>query len=224
MERMRTLGLLDSNGKPLAERIQRALTGLLPRVRRQFPSLRDDLALTEVAEEAGRRIASREERGGPIEQLHAYAWVTLRSVATSHLRKPSNRLIRDSVGSKAGEIHIASVEASYGSQGEIERQVLMREALDALSDDERVVCMWKTAGFSAQEIAAAQGRSVGAVDTLFSRAKQKLRQAFGYTPADGRGRAKEQRVNGHTYEPVLVDEDQTETLDAKDSSVGNDER
>jgi hypothetical protein len=89
MDRMRTLGLLDSNGKPLAERIQRALAKLLPKVRRQFPSLRDDLALTEIIEEAGRRIASREERGGPIEQLHAYAWVTLRSVATSHLRKPA---------------------------------------------------------------------------------------------------------------------------------------
>ena len=73
MDRMRTLGLLDSNEKPLAERVQRALTTLLPKVRRQFPSLRDDLALTEVVEEAGRRIASREERGGPIEQLHQHA-------------------------------------------------------------------------------------------------------------------------------------------------------
>jgi DNA-directed RNA polymerase specialized sigma24 family protein len=146
MDRMRTLGLLDSNGKPLAERIQRALAKLLPKVRRQFPSLRDDLALTEIIEEAGRRIASREERGGQIEQLHAYAWVTLRSVATSHLRKPANRLIRDTVGSTAGEIHIASVEASYGSPQDVERQVLIREAMDALSDDERMVCIWKTAG------------------------------------------------------------------------------
>ena len=149
MENMRTLGLLDSNGKPLADRIQRALTGLLPKVRRQFPTLRDDLALTEVVEEAGRRIASREERGGPIEQLHAYAWVTLRSVATSHIRKPSNRLIRDTVGSKAGEIHLAGVQASHGSPEQIERDILLREAMETLSEEERVVCMWKTAGFSA---------------------------------------------------------------------------
>ena len=220
MDRMRTLGLLDSNGKPLAERIQRALTKLLPKVRRQFPSLRDDLALTEVVEEAGRRIASREERGGPIEQLHAYTWVTLRSVATSQLRKPANRLIRDTVGSTAGEIYIAEVEASYGSPAEVERQILMREAMEALSEEERMVCIWKTAGYSAQEIATRQGRSVTAVDTLFSRAKQKLRQAFGYTPANSTGPTEPQPVNGQVHRPVLLDEDQTETLDAKDSSVG----
>lgn len=219
MENMRTLGLLDSNGKPLAERIQRALTGLLPKVRRQFPALRDDLALAEVVEEAGRRIASREERGGPIERLHAYAWVTLRSVATSHLRKPSNRLIRDTVGSKAGEIHLAGVQASHGSPEQIERDILMREAMETLSEEERVVCMWKTAGYSAQEIAKSQGRSVVAVDTLFSRAKQKLRQAFGYTPAESSGRTQPKAINGQARASLPLGEDQTETLDVQHSSV-----
>jgi RNA polymerase sigma factor (sigma-70 family) len=219
MEHMRTLGLLDSNGKPLAERIQRALTGLLPKVRRQFPSLRDDIVLAEVVEEAGRRIANREERGGPIEQLHAYAWVTLRSVATSHVRKPSNRLIRDTVGSTAGAIHLASAQASYGSPDEIERDILMREALEALSEEERVVCMWKTAGYSAQEIAKSQGRSVVAVDTLFSRAKQKLRRAFGYTPARRSNESDSKAVNNQEHEPPLVGDDQTETLDGQHSSV-----
>lgn len=219
MENMRTLGLLDSNGKPLAERIQRALTGLLPKVRRQFPTLRDDLALAEVVEEAGRRIASREERGGPIEQLHAYAWVTLRSVATSHLRKPSNRLIRDTVGSKAGEIHLAGVQASHGSPEQIERDILMREAMDTLSEEERVVCMWKTAGFSAEEIAKFQRRSVVAVDTLFSRAKKKIRQALGYAPADGHGRAKPKAMNGQAHDLMIGGEHQTETPDGQHSSV-----
>ncbi len=219
MENMRTLGLLDSNGKPLAEPIQRALTGLLPKVRRQFPTLRDDLALAEVVEEAGRRIASREERGGPIEQLHAYAWVTLRSVATSHLRKPSTRLIRDTVGSKAGEIHLAGVQASLGSPEQIERDILMREVMETLSEAERVVCMWKTAGYSAQEIAKSQGRSVVAVDTLFSRAKQKLRQAFGYTPAESSGRTEPKAISGQVRAPLLLVEDQTETLDVQHSSV-----
>lgn len=184
MEHMRTLGLLDSNGKPLTDRIREALTGLLPKLRRQFPTLRDDVAVAEVIEEAGRRIASREERAGPIEQLHAYAWVTIRSVATSHLRKPANRLIRDTVGSKAAEIHLAALHASHGSAEQIERDLLIREAMEALSEDERVVCMWKAAGHSAQEIATLQGRSVVAVDTLFSRAKQKLRQALGQRPGD----------------------------------------
>ena len=217
MEHMRTLGLLDSNGKPLAEPIQRVLTGLLPRLRRQYPGLRDDQVLTEVIEEAGRRIASREERGGPIEKLHAYAWVTVRSVATSYLRKPANQLIRDTVGSQASEIHISSMHASYGSIEEIERHILMREAMETLSEEERVVCMWKTAGFSAQEIAKSQGRSVGAVDTLFSRAKHKMRQALGFT--SGSGAAKPKAINGQAHEPTLRDGDQTETPDAQLSSV-----
>lgn len=219
MENMRTLGLLDSNGKPLAERIQRALTGLLPKVRRQFPTLRDDLALAEVVEEAGRRIASREEQGGQIDRLHAYAWVTLRSVATSHLRKPSNRLIRDTVGSKAGEIHLAGVQASHGSPEQIERDILMREAMETLSEEERVVCMWKTGGYSAEDIAKFQGRSVVAVDTLFSRAKQKIRQALGVVPAVGQGRAKPKPVNGQAHELTLGAEDPTETTDGQHSSV-----
>jgi RNA polymerase sigma factor (sigma-70 family) len=181
--------------------------------------LRDELALAEVVEEAGRRIASREESGGPIEQLHAYAWVTLRNVATSHLRKPSNRLIRDTVGSKAGEIYLAGVLASHGSPEQIERDILMREVMETLSKEERVVCMWKTAGYSAQEIAKSQGRSVVAVDTLFSRAKQKLRQAFGYTPAESSGRTEPKAINGQVRAPLRLVEDQTETLDVQHSSV-----
>ena len=56
------------------------------RLRRQFPSLNDDCTLTEVLEESGRRIAAREERKGPLDNLHAYAWVVVQAhgcVATS---------------------------------------------------------------------------------------------------------------------------------------------
>ena len=160
MDHMRALGLLDSNGKPLGDRIERVLAGLLPKLRRRFPNLQDDVAITEVMEEAGHRIASREARGGPIERIHGYAWVTLRSVATSHIRRPATRLIQ---------------QAQFGSPEQVERDILLREVLARLSPEERMVCLWKMAGFSAQEIASALGRSVVSVDTLFSRAKQKIR-------------------------------------------------
>jgi RNA polymerase sigma factor (sigma-70 family) len=180
MEHLRTIGLLDSNGKPLAERIQRVLSRLLPRLRRQFPALQqDDAALTEVMEEAGRRIASREDRGGPIEKLHGYAWVTIRSVATSRMRRGSIRLIQKTLESEASHARLASQPAEWGTAEEIERDILLREVLGKLSQEERLVCVWKKAGFSSQEIAQHQGRSVAAVDTLFSRAKQKLRKALG---------------------------------------------
>ena len=177
MDHMRALGLLDSNGTPLGDRIERVLAGLLPKLRRRFPNLQDDVAITEVMEEAGRRIASREARGGAIERLHGYAWVTVRSVATSHRRRPATRLIQHTLAPEASDEHIAVATAQFGSPEQMERDILLREVLAALSPEERMVCLWKMAGFSAQEIASALGRSVVSVDTLFSRATQKLRGA-----------------------------------------------
>lgn len=179
MEDLRTLGLLDSSGKPFAPRIQRALTRLLPRLRRQFPALQDDVVLTEVMEEAGRRIASREERTGPIEKLHGYAWVTIRSIATSRMRTGTTRIIQRTLASEAGHALLASVPASSGTAEDIERGILLRELLDTLTREERHICAWKKAGFSSQQIARHQHRTVIAVDTIFSRAKQKLRDALG---------------------------------------------
>jgi len=201
MNHMRALGLLDGDGKPIAPHVERVLARLLPRLRRQFPALQDDVALTEVMEEAARRIVSREERGGPIDRIHGYAWVTIRSVAMSYLRRPAERLIQNTLGPEASEVHLALTSADYGSPDQVERGILLREALDTLSPDERMICLWKRAGFSAKEIAVAQGRSVAAVDTLYSRAKQKIRVALGIgdnsrvsastiSPSRGRDRAR----------------------------------
>ena len=185
MDHRGALGLLDSNGKPLGDRIERVLAGLLPKLRRRFPNLQDEVAITEVMEEAGRRIASREARGGPIERLHGYAWVTVRSVATSHMRRPATRLIQHTLASEASQEHIALAPAQYGSPEQTERDILLREVLARLSPEERMVCLWKMAGFSAQEIAPALGRSVASVDTLFSRAKQKIRGAVSISRRPG---------------------------------------
>lgn len=213
MDHMRALGLLDSNGKPLDDRIERVLAGLLPKLRRRFPNLQDEVALTEVMEEAGRRIAGREARGGPIERLHGYAWVTVRSVATSHMRRPATRLIQHTLASEASQEHIALAPAQYGSPEQMERDILLREALDTLSHEERMVCLWKKAGFSAQEIASTLGRSVPSVDTLFSRAKQKIRQALGLTSVADEAPSRLKTVNGHAYEPSARRDAETEKPD-----------
>ena len=57
MESPGSIGLLDSNGEPFPDHIQRTLVRLSARLRREFPVLQDDVALTEVMEEAARRIA-----------------------------------------------------------------------------------------------------------------------------------------------------------------------
>lgn len=213
MDHMRALGLLDSNGNPLDDHIERVLTGLLPKLRRRFPNLQDEVALTEVMEEAGRRIANREERGGPIDRLHGYAWVTVKSVATSHLRTPAARLIQRTLKPEASQDHIALASADYGSPEHIERDILMREVFDMLSHEERMVFAWKKAGFSAQEIAARLHRSVTSVDTLFSRAKQRVRQALGLTPVADEARPHTKAVNGHAYAPGARTDAETETPD-----------
>ena len=93
--------LLDQSGQPLEPRIARALLRLLPRLRRQFPALNDEVVVTQILERAGHRILARERRAGPIAQLYGYAWVTLRSVATSEVRRGSVRVTRRTLQSDA---------------------------------------------------------------------------------------------------------------------------
>lgn len=179
MEPRHNLMLLDERGDPFSPHVEAALVRLVPRLRREFPLIRDQSSLTDLLEEAGRRIATRERRSGPIENLHGYAWVTLRSVATSWMRGGSGRLAQNTLGSEDSETALDATSASYGAPEQIERNILWREVLAQLTREERLVCTRKEMGFSSREIARLRGTSAGAVDTLLSRAKQKLQKAFG---------------------------------------------
>jgi len=182
MEHLRTIGLLDTDGQPFHPRIERVLIQLLPRLRREFPSLQDEVGLTEIMEEAGRRIRQREKHG-PIERLHGYAWVTARSIATSRMRLGSSKLAQKILDSEASNARLLAIPTSRDTAAEVEQAVLLRELLQTLSQEERMICLWKKAGFSSQEIALHQRRTVVAVDTIFSRAKQKIRKALGVEDA-----------------------------------------
>jgi DNA-directed RNA polymerase specialized sigma24 family protein len=184
MERSRPHRAIDFNGSFLPERIQRVLDDLSPRLQRQFPALHDDAVLAEVLEEAGRRIVRRETRSGAIEKLHAYAWVTLRSVAASHSRLGATQVTQRTLRSEASQARLASSPAVSGCVEEIERRILLREVLAHLSREERLICVWKKAGFTTEQIAHFLGRSVTAVDTIFCRAKQKIRRLLGIEQPD----------------------------------------
>jgi DNA-directed RNA polymerase specialized sigma24 family protein len=54
----------------------------------------------------------------------------------------------------------------------------LRKALGRLSREERLVCIWKRAGFSSQDIAKGTGQSVASVNRVFARARRKLRDAL----------------------------------------------
>ena len=170
--------LVDTSGHPLSDRLQGVLSDLVPTLRRRFPGLKDEVLVTHILEEAGRRLADRERRQGPIERLHGYAWVTVRSVATSMMRRSSIRLERATLGAEESLAVLATRSSETASLEQIERDILFWEIMAQLSPGERMVCLWKKAGFSSREIAQRRGTSVAAVDTLFCRLKEKIRKAL----------------------------------------------
>ena len=54
----------------------------------------------------------------------------------------------------------------------------LRQALQKLSKEERLVCIWKRAGFSSRDIATFNGQSVASVNRVYARARRKLRDAL----------------------------------------------
>ena len=176
------VSLVNETGGPLDPRIERVLMKMLPRFRRQFPSFRDEVALVEVLEEAAKRIARRERRRGAIAHLPGYAWVTMRTVATSRLRRGDARIMERIVPAAEGAALLSAAGATSHTAADLERSVLHRQVLAMLTPTERRICAMKTAGFSTQQIARRLRRSATSVDTLFSRAKVKVRRLAG--PAD----------------------------------------
>ena len=85
MESLRKLGLLDAERQAARRPPDKALNDLLPRFRRRFPAIQDEVEITEVFEEAARRIR-RERQSGPIE-LRGYAWKALESIGVSAQRR-----------------------------------------------------------------------------------------------------------------------------------------
>ena len=198
MEHRATIGLLDDTGQPFGAHIDSVLRALLPRLEREFPTLRDETVLVEVLEEAGRKIADHERRDGPIEKLHAYAWVAIRSVATSRLRRGSMRIARATfAGDNALDV-LGTVQASIGTPEQIEAEILVRELLAQLTPEEQLLCVAKRLGFSSKEIAEEQGTTVERVNTFFHRVKQKMRVALRGHDANGVARTTGERAKTRT--------------------------
>jgi len=198
MEHRATIGLLDDTGQPFGAHIDSVLRALLPRLEREFPTLRDETVLVEVLEEAGRKIADHERRDGPIEKLHAYAWVAIRSVATSRLRRGSMRIARATFAGDDALDVLGTVQASIGTPEQIEAEILVRELLAQLTPEEQLLCVAKRLGFSSKEIAEEQGTTVERVNTFFHRVKQKMRVALRGHDANGIARTTGARAKTRT--------------------------
>jgi RNA polymerase sigma factor (sigma-70 family) len=175
MDRPPQFRILDENGQPVSPRIESALVSLVRRLQRDFSIFCDDGVLIETLEEAGRSIAQREAQLGPVERLHSYAWVTLRNLANSRMRGGPGRIVQQTLASEEAQALLVATPARRGTAEEIERRVLLREVLEALTKEERLICLWKKKGLSSREIAARRGGSAAAVDALLTRIRRKVR-------------------------------------------------
>src|SRR5919109_395126 len=129
--------LLDADGRPLDPRIQEVLRELIPRFRRRFLTLRDELLVLEIFEEAGRRIAENAATFTAATNPSAYAFRILCTVALMRLREPSNRAGRKTIGSDAGQLVIESLPARDGTPEQVEASILLEEYLEPLTDQEQ---------------------------------------------------------------------------------------
>ena len=174
MESLRKLGLLDADGKPVEERLSKVLNALLPRFRRRFPAIQDDVEVTEAFEEAARRITKRERASGPIEKLGGYAWKALESIGVSLQRRGSMQIRFNRAESRTGPDIVSQLRAWDGSVEEIERGVLLRQLEAHMTPEESWIFNLKAFGYSSEEIAKLRGSSVNSVDKVMSRLKQKI--------------------------------------------------
>ena len=172
--------LADVNGQPLGEHIQGVLRELLPRFRRTFPYIRDDAQIANILEGAGQRVAAREKQIGPIPELHGYTWVAIKNAMLSLQRRSEHKVQSASISTSAADALLARLPTSHGTPGAIEDSVLLSQALDHLSMDEKMIAIHKQAGFSDREIAEHMNTSTGAVSQTYFRMRHRIRKVLAH--------------------------------------------
>jgi hypothetical protein len=166
--------LLDEFGQPLSTRLQSVLLPLAARLQRHFPALHDDCTLTEVLEESGRRIAAREERRGPLDNVHAYAWVVVRRMAAPRLRHDHWAIASATLTSTESDIALRSMRAGFATSEQIYNDILCKELLAHLTPIEQQIAKRKSAGHSDDEIARGCGTSCRTIFNTWRRLKRKM--------------------------------------------------
>jgi len=166
--------LLDEYGQPLGARLQSVLLPLAARLQRQFPALNDDCTLTEVLEESGRRIAAREERKGPLDNPHAYAWVVVRRMAALRLRHDQWAVASATLAGAESEMALRGMPAGFATSEQIYNDILCKELLAHLSPIEQQIAKGKSAGHSEEEIARGCGTSCRTIFNAWRRLKRKM--------------------------------------------------
>jgi DNA-directed RNA polymerase specialized sigma24 family protein len=183
---------LDADGSPLAVRIQSVLRDLRLRFRSRLPRIDDDLFVTEVFEEAGRRIVAHEAEHGQVEDLEAFAWTVVLNVARSRLGRSSMRVIGATLDHTASDAVLRALHAREGSREQIEKDILVQQILAHMTPEERDLYYRKAWGHSVRDIARACGKSEGHVNTLVYRMRLRIKELLQPTNGDGSGSTTQQ--------------------------------
>lgn len=175
---------LDDDGNPLAARIQAVLRVLRLRFGSRLPRIVDDVFVTEVFEEAGRKIVAHEAEHGQVEDLEAFAWTVVLNVARSRLGRSSMRVIGATLDHTASDAVLRGLHARDGSKEQIENDILVQQVLAKMTPEERDLYFRKSWGHSVRDIARACGKSEGHVNTLVYRMRLKINELLQPTKAD----------------------------------------
>jgi DNA-directed RNA polymerase specialized sigma24 family protein len=172
--RPQDVSLVDEFGRPFDDRLHDALITLGPRLQRDFPVLADACVLTDILEETGKRLAAREARRGPLEELHSYAWVVAKRVAA--LRATIDQWAARTVPLD-GPVDAGGLASNgFGTAEEIEDTILAKQLAARLPDAQRRVYAWKYMGLSTEEIAVREGTSTVNIESCWRQVKRRLRR------------------------------------------------
>ena len=103
----------------------------------------------------------------------------LKNLGISRLRGPSIELHQTRAETREGPDLVSRLRAIDNSADQIEVDIFLDQVMRHLTIPERLVYMRKRAGYTSEEIARERGSSVGSVDVVFTRIKQKIRRLAG---------------------------------------------
>jgi DNA-directed RNA polymerase specialized sigma24 family protein len=141
--------------------------------------IRDEVVVVEILEQAGQQLANNELQRGAAQSPHGLAWVTLRNVAISKLRRAPYLLEKSLAGSTESALALARLAARDGSAKGIEDSIFLGEVLGQMSERERKIAIWKKNGLASRWIAEELEMSVSSVDTTYARLRQRLQKLLG---------------------------------------------
>lgn len=160
---------IDSTGTPLPDWIQIVLRPHIPRLSREFPGLRNDLAVIQnILDRVGQRVVAKIEAGENIENVEAYLYTACTNAAIDHTGTHEIFNRRD-----VGDVEVAGRVAA----NEQDARLLLDKLGDFLNaQEEELLVRFHFYGEKHKEISKALGLSETAVRSRLSRARDKARQ------------------------------------------------